>query len=47
MSVCVGGQWQKRLLSAGFEKTFEIVRAYRNEGSSPNHLQEFTNCEFY
>jgi lysyl-tRNA synthetase class 2 len=32
---------------AGFEKTFEIGRTYRNEGSSPNHLQEFTNMEFY
>jgi lysyl-tRNA synthetase class 2 len=32
---------------AGFEKTFEIGRAYRNEGSSPNHVQEFTNMEFY
>jgi len=47
MRICVGELWQKRLLSAGFEKTFEIGRAYRNEGSSPNHLQEFTNCEFY
>jgi lysyl-tRNA synthetase class II len=28
-------------------KTFEIGRAYRNEGSSPEHLQEFTNMEFY
>lgn len=34
-------------MAAGFEKTFEIGRAYRNEGSSPDHLQEFTNMEFY
>jgi lysyl-tRNA synthetase class 2 len=34
-------------MSSGFPKTFEIGRAYRNEGSSPDHLQEFTNCEFY
>jgi hypothetical protein len=34
-------------MSAGFPRTFEIGRAYRNEGSSPDHLQEFTNCEFY
>ncbi len=47
MRICVGELWQKRLLAAGFEKTFEIGRAYRNEGSSPMHLQEFTNCEFY
>ena len=42
-----GELWQKRLMASGIEKTFEIGRAYRNEGSSPNHLQEFTNCEFY
>jgi lysyl-tRNA synthetase class 2 len=34
-------------MSAGFEKTFEIGRVFRNEGSSPDHLQEFTNLEFY
>jgi lysyl-tRNA synthetase class 2 len=34
-------------MAAGFPKTFEIGRAYRNEGSSPEHLQEFTNMEFY
>jgi lysyl-tRNA synthetase class 2 len=47
MRICVGELWQKRLLSGGFEKVFEIGKAYRNEGSSPMHLQEFTNCEFY
>ena len=47
MRICIGELWQKRLLSGGFEKVFEIGRAYRNEGSSPMHLQEFTNCEFY
>lgn len=34
-------------MAGGFPKTFEIGRAYRNEGSSPDHLQEFTNMEFY
>jgi lysyl-tRNA synthetase class 2 len=34
-------------MAAGFPKTFEIGRAYRNEGTSPEHLQEFTNMEFY
>ncbi len=34
-------------MAAGYNGTFEIGRAYRNEGSSPEHLQEFTNCEFY
>jgi lysyl-tRNA synthetase, class II len=47
MRISVGELWQKRLMAAGFDKTFEIGRAYRNEGSSPNHLQEFTNMEFY
>jgi lysyl-tRNA synthetase class 2 len=47
MRICIGELWQKRLLAGGFEKVFEIGKAYRNEGSSPMHLQEFTNCEFY
>lgn len=34
-------------MAGGFDKTFEIGKAYRNEGTSPEHLQEFTNCEFY
>lgn len=47
MRICIGELWQKRLMAAGYRKTFEIGRAYRNEGSSPEHLQEFTNLEFY
>lgn len=47
LRISVGELWQKRLMSAGFSKTFEIGRIYRNEGSSPEHLQEFTNLEFY
>ncbi|MBN2884774.1 lysine--tRNA ligase [Patescibacteria group bacterium] len=47
MRISVGELWQKRLMAAGFEKVFEIGRVYRNEGSSPDHLQEFTNMEFY
>lgn len=47
LRISVGELWQKRLMAAGFEKTFEIGRVYRNEGSSPEHLQEFTNMEFY
>lgn len=47
MRISIGELWQKRLMASGFEKTFEIGRAYRNEGSSPNHAQEFTNMEFY
>jgi lysyl-tRNA synthetase class 2 len=47
MRISVGELWQKRLMAAGFPKTFEIGRVYRNEGTSPEHLQEFTNLEFY
>ena len=47
LRICIGELWQKRLMSAGFPKTFEIGRAYRNEGTDANHLQEFTNLEFY
>ena len=47
LRISVGELWQKRLMSGGFPKTFEIGRVYRNEGSSPEHLQEFTNLEFY
>ncbi|OIP78408.1 MAG: hypothetical protein AUK16_00300 [Parcubacteria group bacterium CG2_30_44_11] len=47
LRICVGELWQKRLMAAGIPRTFEIGRAYRNEGSSPDHLQEFTNIEFY
>lgn len=47
MRISVGELWQKRLMAAGLPRTFEIGRVYRNEGSSPEHLQEFTNIEFY
>lgn len=47
MRISVGELWQKKLLAAGFPRVFEIGRVYRNEGSSPEHTQEFTNMEFY
>lgn len=47
LRISVGELWQKRLMAAGYDGTYEIGRAYRNEGSSPEHLQEFTNCEWY
>ena len=47
MRISVGELWQKRLMAGGFPKTFEIGRIYRNEGTSPEHAQEFTNMEFY
>ncbi len=47
LRISVGELWQKRLIAGGFQKIFEIGKAYRNEGTSPEHLQEFTNMEFY
>ncbi len=37
----------KRLIVGGYEKVFEIGTVFRNEGVSPQHLQEFTMMEFY
>ena len=37
----------KRLVVGGFEKVFEFARVFRNEGISPQHLQDFTMLEFY
>jgi lysyl-tRNA synthetase class 2 len=47
LRISVGELWQKRLMAAGFPRTFEMGRIYRNEGTSPEHLQEFDNLEFY
>jgi len=37
----------KKLLVGGFEKVFEIGRVFRNEGIDAEHLQDYTQCEFY
>lgn len=37
----------KRLVVGGFDRVFEIGKVFRNEGMSPQHLQEFTMFEFY
>jgi lysyl-tRNA synthetase, class II len=47
LRISVGELWQKRLMAAGFPRTFEIGKVFRNEGSSAEHTQEFTNMEFY
>ena len=47
LRISVGELWQKRLMAAGLPRVYEVGRVYRNEGSSPDHLQEFTNLEFY
>jgi lysyl-tRNA synthetase, class II len=47
LRISMGELWQKRLMVAGFEKTFEIGRQFRNEGISREHLQDYTQMEFY
>lgn len=37
----------KKLIVGGFEKVFEIGRIFRNEGISTEHLQDYTQMEFY
>ncbi len=39
--------YQKRLIGAGFEKIFTIGPNFRNEGISDEHLQEYTQVEWY
>lgn len=37
----------KKLLVGGFPKIFEIGRIFRNEGIDAEHLQDYTQLEFY
>ncbi len=47
LRISAGELWQKKLMVAGFPKVFEIGRIFRNEGISPEHLQDYTQMEFY
>jgi len=47
LRISMGELWQKRLMIAGFEKTFEVGRQFRNEGMDAEHLQDYTQMEFY
>jgi len=47
LRISMGELWQKRLLVAGYEKTFEIGRQFRNEGMDMEHLQDYSQMEFY
>ena len=47
LRISMGELWQKKLMVAGFEKTFEIGRQFRNEGMDAEHLQDYTQMEFY
>jgi len=37
----------KELMVGGYERVYEIGKNFRNEGSDPTHLQEFTMIEWY
>ncbi|MEK9165726.1 MAG: lysine--tRNA ligase [Patescibacteria group bacterium] len=47
LRISMGELWQKRLMVAGFPKTFEIGRQFRNEGIDPEHLQDYMQMEYY
>jgi len=47
LRISMGELWQKKLMVAGFEKTFEIGRQFRNEGMDIEHLQDYSQMEFY
>jgi lysyl-tRNA synthetase class 2 len=47
LRISAGELWQKKLLVAGFPRTFEIGRIFRNEGISNEHLQDYTQLEYY
>lgn len=47
LRISAGELWQKQLMIGGFEKVFELGRIFRNEGMSPEHLQDYMQMEFY
>ena len=47
LRISMGELWQKKLMVAGYDKTFEIGRQFRNEGMDAEHLQDYTQMEFY
>ncbi len=47
LRISCGELWQKKLLIGGFPNVFEIGRIFRNEGQSREHLQDYTQMEFY
>jgi lysyl-tRNA synthetase class II len=47
LRISAGELWQKKLMVAGIPKTFEIGRIFRNEGMSAEHLQDYSQLEFY
>ena len=47
LRISTGELLQKKLMVGGFEKTLEIGRQFRNEGMDAEHLQDYTQMEFY
>lgn len=47
LRISIGELWQKRSLIGGFEKVYEIGRAFRNEGVDYAHHPDFTMLEYY
>ncbi len=37
----------KQCIAAGFDKVYEVAKCFRNEGMDQEHLQEFTQVEWY
>ena len=37
----------KQCIVAGYDRVFELAKCFRNEGMDPEHLQEFTQVEWY
>ncbi len=37
----------KECIAGGFNKVYEVSKCFRNEGMDPQHLQEFTQVEWY
>jgi lysyl-tRNA synthetase class 2 len=47
LRISMGELWQKKLMVAGYDKTFEMGRQFRNEGMDMEHLQDYSQMEFY
>ena len=37
----------KECIAGGFDRVYELAKCFRNEGMDPQHLQEFTQVEYY
>ena len=37
----------KQCIAGGFDRVYEVAKCFRNEGMDTEHLQEFTQVEWY